>query len=107
MEILKAMLPEPVFWDKNGIKGELFIFGDLKENRLQFSFRFDEKENIYPLIISFTNGKVEIKKSLSIINENKHSIESYIFNPTFLLSDGFSITNITYFVTVKKETCND
>lgn len=102
MDLLRLLLPAPVQWNTDNVQGELFVYGDLQNNRLRFSFRFDSRLQPVPLMVSYTDGKTQYKSSLSIIDDERKSANSFIFNPSFLIKNGVEITKISSLIMISE-----
>lgn len=99
METLELLLPSPIQWDRNGVKGELFVLGDLKNNRLKFSFEFLEEQKSYPLVVEYSGENQELMRCpLTLMSNKECQVDSYIFNPPVSIQDGIFIKNIFFVV---------
>jgi len=98
--ILSRLLPGPIAIHVNGIKGRLFVDGNIGGNRLLFRFLFDKPDEIVPVYLDIRIAGKDYRYLLSGRDPANPMVKSHVLTPDANIADGLEIMGIKPLVSV-------
>ena len=87
--------------EKNEIRGQLKVLGNIEKNWMKLIFTFDKSIETSPLIIEISDGSNKYNY-LCTPKKDENCVSSSIFEPEFLMSRKFSVVSIKPLVSMEK-----
>jgi hypothetical protein len=87
------LISTPIRYNKNP-SGELNIIGNTEKNIIVFSFKFDNSNDIVPVIVLVRSIMNEYRFCCDIFNEKTSTVETPFIYPDFNIREGIRIIQL-------------